>query len=42
MAELYALGHSYAEICWTDLFGFYAHHVGANISRVCWVLDKKI
>ena len=42
MAELYALGHPYAEICWVRSFDFYAHTAGANISRVCWFLEKKI
>ncbi len=42
LADLRAQGYTSAEIQWVGPIGFYARHVGANLSRCFWQFEKPV
>lgn len=42
LADIKAQGHRFAIIPWVGPYKFYAHHAGANISRIFWRYRKEL
>ena len=42
LADMAAQGHAVSTIPWVAPVGFYAHHVGAHISRVFYRYEKRV